>query len=157
MDHVGQIVTTPREARYARPTVEYFLRKTMNFFQNLFGAKPGSAAAKKLALEHHAKGRAFCDTGDFDKAIPCFDEALRLHGEMAKAYRDRGIAYLSLGEDNKALADFSVALRFDPKDARAYWNRGIVYRKKHLDREAEADFRKARQLDPSLKRDEDEE
>ena len=127
----------------------------MNFFKNLFAGKPGSESAKKRALEHHAKGRAFCDTGDFDKAVPCFTEAIRLHNELAKAYRDRGIAYLSLGEDTKAIADFSVAVKLDPKDARAYWNRGILFRKKGMDREAEADFRKARQLNPSLKKEDE--
>jgi tetratricopeptide (TPR) repeat protein len=124
----------------------------MDFFKSVFGAKPGSAAAKKLSLEHHSKGRAFCDGGDFDKAVPCFDEAIRLNGDMAKAYRDRGIAYLALGEENQALADFSVACRLDPGDARAFWNRGIVYRRKHMDKEADADFRTARRLDPTLKK-----
>jgi len=127
----------------------------MNFFKKLFGARPGSAAAKKQAQEHHAKGRAFCEAGEFDKAVACFDEALRLDSSLGKAYRDRGIAYLSLGEETKALADFSTAIRLDPKDARAYWNRGIVYRRKHMDREADADFRKAKQLNPALKREED--
>lgn len=125
----------------------------MEFLNRLFGVRPGSEAAKKRALEELTKGRHFCDSGDFDKAIPCFDEAIRLHAELGKAYRDRGIAWLALGEENKALADFSVAVRLDPKDARAFWNRGIVYRRKHMDKEADADFRKARQLDPSLKRD----
>jgi tetratricopeptide (TPR) repeat protein len=124
----------------------------LDFFKNVFGVKPGSNAAKKAAQEQHAKGRAFCDSGDFDKAIPCFDEAIRLNGEMAKAFRDRGIAWLSLGEENKALADFSVACRLDPNDARAFWNRGIVFRRKHMDKEADADFRVARRLDPSLKK-----
>src|SRR5690606_5894011 len=71
----------------------------MNFFKKLFGARPGSAAAKKQAQEHHAKGRAFCEAGEFDKAVACFDEALRLDSSLGKAYRDRGIAYLSLGEE----------------------------------------------------------
>lgn len=124
----------------------------MNFFKNLFTAKPGSPEAKKRAQEEHTQGRALCDSGDFDKALPHFDEAIRLNGELSKAYRDRGIAYLSLGEENKALADFSVACQLDPKDARAFWNRGIVFRRKHMDREADADFRKARQIDPSLKK-----
>ncbi len=127
----------------------------MNFFKNLFGARPGSAAGKKRAQEQHTQGRAYCETGDFDKAVACFDEAIRMDGDLGKAYRDRGIAYLSLGEETKALADFSAAIRLDPKDARAYWNRGIVYRRKHMDREADADFRKAKHLNPALKREED--
>jgi Flp pilus assembly protein TadD len=126
----------------------------MNFLNRLFGARPGSDAAKKRAREQVTKGREFCESGDFVKAVSCFDEAIRLDGESAKAYRDRGIAWLALGEENKALADFSDAIRLNPKDARALWNRGIIFRRKHMDKEADADFRQARRLDPSLKREE---
>ena len=55
------------------------------------------------------KGKLFFEKQDWDTAIVCFTEAIRLNPNYAKAYFVRGNMYEELGEKAKAAADYARA------------------------------------------------
>ena len=85
-------------------------------------------------------------SGDFDKAIADFTEAIRLDPKEAVAYYKRGMAYGAKGDHDKAIADYTEAIRLNPKSAEAYINRGVVYAGKGEKAKAEADFDQTKKL-----------
>jgi tetratricopeptide (TPR) repeat protein len=85
--------------------------------------------------------------GDYDRAIDCFNMAIRLNAKDAAAYYNRGLAYGHKGEREKAMADFDKTIELDPKFEQAYGNRGFAYQARgELDR-AIADFNEVIRLD----------
>ena len=58
-------------------------------------AKP---APTSLAIIEYNKGNDFLDKEDWDTAIACYSDAIRLKPDYAKAYNNRGIAYRKKGE-----------------------------------------------------------
>ena len=53
----------------------------------------GAGGGGKVGGGVLARGEAFCKTGEFDKAIAAFSEAIRLDPKNATAYMHRGYAY----------------------------------------------------------------
>ncbi len=49
------------------------------------------------------KGWTYAYDDDWDTAIACFTEAIRLDPNYVGAYEDRGWAYVNKGEDDKAI------------------------------------------------------
>ena len=82
-------------------------------------AKPGKttehapAAEGKSAAAALARGEAFCKTGEFDKAIAAFSEAIRLDPKNATAYMHRGYAYARKDQRSEAGANYAAAARLE--------------------------------------------
>ena len=55
------------------------------------------------------KGRGFAEREDWDTAIACYTEAIRLKPGLVEAYNNRGIAYRKKGDKAKADADVAKA------------------------------------------------
>lgn len=102
-----------------------------------------------VALEDQRSARAFKQGAeamkrkDFDHAIICFSEAIRLNRNIPEAYYNRGVAYGTKGDLDKALPDFVEAIHLAPKFAEAYYWRGTVYESKGEKDKAEEDFAQA--------------
>ena len=71
----------------------------------------GCGANANTELE---KGNAFLARQDWDNAIACYTEAIRLDPNDVRAYNDRGNAYQKIGEKGKADADFAKAKELEP-------------------------------------------
>lgn len=56
-------------------------------------------------------GTILTDQGDFESAVPFFDEALRLDGGFVKARYNRSTAKLQMGDPDAALVDCEAALQ----------------------------------------------
>jgi len=69
-------------------------------------AKPDPTS---LAMIEYNKGVDFYDKEDWDTAIACCSEAIRLKPDYAVAYYVRGNAYKEKGDQAKADADFAKA------------------------------------------------
>jgi len=68
-------------------------------------------AKKEEAKKEFEKGNQFYDKGEYDKAIACYTEAIRLNPKFDDAYSNRGHAYGAKGEHDKEMADLKEALR----------------------------------------------
>ena len=87
-------------------------------------------------------------TGNNDKAIANYDQALKLKPDYADAYYNRGNAYADKAEYDRAIADYDQALKLKPDLDMAYNNRGSAYYYKGEYDHAIADFDQALKLKP---------
>jgi tetratricopeptide (TPR) repeat protein len=93
-----------------------------------------------------ARGTVYATSGDFEKAMADFDEAISLTPKSAEAYGSRGWAYARYGDFDNAIDDLSTAVRFDPCNAAAYCVRGWAEENKGDSMSAITDFTEAIRL-----------
>ncbi len=79
---------------------------------------------------YNARGIAYSENEEHDRAIVSFDKAIELQPDYINAHYNRGLAYMRKGEVDKALIDYSGAIQFKRSYAEAYNNRGIAYHTK---------------------------
>ena len=104
----------------------------------------GQATTTALAIAHNNRGNAYTAKGDLDRAIPDFDQSIKLDPAYAKPFNNRGAAYLRKGEYDLALTAFDQAIKLNPNYGRAFVNRAGVYLKKNeYDRAAETTTRQS--------------
>jgi tetratricopeptide (TPR) repeat protein len=72
------------------------------------------------------RGLALAATGQLDRAIDDYGQAIRLRPDLADAYNNRGIAWRLKADDARALEDFDRALRLKPDNVDALYNRGLA-------------------------------
>jgi tetratricopeptide (TPR) repeat protein len=95
------------------------------------------------------QGNTDINSGDYDRAIATFSEAIRLDPNGELAFTDRGMAYRRKGDYDRAIADYTEAIRLNPNDAVAFVRRGYAYWSKRDYDRAIADFDEAIQLNPN--------
>ncbi len=100
------------------------------------------------ATAYNNRGWSYSDKGDHDRAIPDFDEAIRLDPKLAIAFVNRGWSYERKGDYDRAIADYDEAIRLDPKYSLAYNNRGWAHQLKGEYDQAIADFGEAIRTNP---------
>jgi tetratricopeptide (TPR) repeat protein len=88
------------------------------------------------------------DHGDFDNAIDCFTEVIRVDPAHELAYTYRGNTYLDLGQFDLAIGDFLKAIKLNPT-AFTYSCLGDAYLAKEHYGLAVADYTEAIRLDPN--------
>lgn len=79
------------------------------------------------ASAYNNRGYALLILGNYQQAIPDFDEAIALHAVEAYAYNNRGFAYLRTGQPEKARTDIEQSLQLNPGNSYAHRNLGIYY------------------------------
>lgn len=77
----------------------------------------GDLSPFNVMLAHHNRGNTYQDKGDYRRAIPEYDIAIRLRPGYAEAWFARGRARFALGEFADAVMDFAQSLKLDPTDA----------------------------------------
>ncbi len=102
----------------------------------------------KAAQELFNCAYAAHESGDYDRAIARYSDAIRLKPDYAKAYYKRGEAYAHKGEYDRAISDFDQAIRLNPDDASAYCNRGLAHCSKGDEDRAISDYGQAICLKP---------
>ena len=73
------------------------------------------------------RGIVFDNTGQHDRAIQDFNEAIRMKPDLAKAHARRGGAYVNIGQHDRAIQDLNEAIRLKPDYFKAYSILGAVY------------------------------
>jgi tetratricopeptide (TPR) repeat protein len=112
--------------------------------------KKGGNRQISLAAAFNMRGQGYQASGDHDKALRDYTEAIRIQPGLAAAYNNRGWVRVDMHNYDEALLDLTTAIRLSPKYAHAYNNRGNAYRgRKEFDR-AVADYNEAIRLDPKL-------
>jgi tetratricopeptide (TPR) repeat protein len=101
------------------------------------------------AEEYADCGLTYLKTGNIDKAIECFNEAIRLNPNHAIAYKNRGNAYIRMDNFEKAIENYTKAIQCDPGFAVAYHNRGNAYSHVGNLDNAIADYTRLIELNPN--------
>ena len=65
------------------------------------------------------KGKTLLESGDYEKALSFFEQALLINQNDAEIWNFKGITLRSLGRYNEALECFNKSLEIDPKDKKA--------------------------------------
>ena len=108
----------------------------------------GRFTGQNLAIAFSNRGLAYKKSGQEDKAIADFSEAIRLIPDFVYAFNNRGNVYYFKGQLDQAIKDFNEAIRLKPDLAEAFSNRGNVYRRKGQFDRAIKDYDKAIHLNP---------
>ena len=95
------------------------------------------------------RGIARENSGDFDRAIVDFNEAIRLDPGNIPAHMNRGIAWQAIGGLDMAIADYDQAILGGLETAQAYNNRGHAWEQKMSYDKAIADYTEAIRLKPT--------
>jgi tetratricopeptide (TPR) repeat protein len=100
------------------------------------------------AQEWFERGYIFEQAENFNEAIRCYSEVIRLKPDDAYAYHNRGISRRSIGDLDGAIKDYSEAIRLKPDYVDAYSNRGAAHKEKGDLDEAVTDCSEAIHLKP---------
>ena len=73
------------------------------------------------------RGQALRETGQQDRAISDYTEAIRLAPNNATYYALRGDIWFAIEQYAKAIADYDEAIRLDPNRDFFYSNRGPAW------------------------------
>ncbi|MDM7934819.1 MAG: tetratricopeptide repeat protein, partial [Methanothrix sp.] len=79
-----------------------------------------SAQCQQTAEEWFYKGVEHQDHGNYEEAIRCFDEVLRLDPDNAEIWNIKGVALRNLGRYDDAIKCYDEAVRLDPDYAFAW-------------------------------------
>ncbi|MDQ5825740.1 MAG: tetratricopeptide repeat protein, partial [Chloroflexota bacterium] len=114
---------------------------------NTTPTSPGEVPAEASA--HNDSGLLARDSGDLDKAIAEFSEAIRLKPDYAAAYINRGGVYRSQEKYTQSIADFNRAIELVPGNGAAYLERGTTYMYANNNDSAVSDFTRVIELLPN--------
>jgi tetratricopeptide (TPR) repeat protein len=104
---------------------------------------------RDAAAAFYNRGIAHRNTGQLDRAIDDYSQALRLRPAFAEAWNDRGVAWHLKGDNERAVSDFTEAIRLAPDLAAAWFNRGAAWASLRRPDLAIADFDRALALQPN--------
>jgi tetratricopeptide (TPR) repeat protein len=110
--------------------------------------RSGKEKRTDLAEDFFNRASAYDFSGAPDRALPDFDQAIKLAPRNADAYYRRGSIYWLKADYDRAIADFTRAIKVDPKQAHYFSYRGYArYAKGQLDL-AIGDYDQAIKLQP---------
>jgi hypothetical protein len=97
----------------------------------------------------YAQATSAMTGGDLARALPLYEQAIKLNPTHAEAHYKRGNALRLLGRPEAAIASYDEAIKNNPDYAYAYCNRGTVQHGVGLLEAAAASFDRALALTPS--------
>ncbi len=99
---------------------------------------------------HNLLGNTHVALENWDDAIGCFTEALRIRPDIAETHANLGKTFSHLGRHEEAAACFRNALRLKPGYADAHYSLGVVFHALKRNEEAVASYRKAIEIRPDF-------
>jgi tetratricopeptide (TPR) repeat protein len=83
-------------------------------------------SAQSTASEWFFKGKDYRDAGNFEEALRCFDQAIRLSPEFAGAYNNRGTVKAGMDRHEEAVKDLLKSAELGvPLTSVNYYNLGF--------------------------------
>ncbi len=95
-------------------------------------------------------GIYFVISGDYEKAIPYFQKAVKKNPNNAESHFMMGYCYDELQRYNEAIDEYKQAIRIKPNYAEAHHNLGFAYGILGRHNEAIAEFKEAIRIKPDL-------
>jgi tetratricopeptide (TPR) repeat protein len=108
----------------------------------------GKEKRTDLAGDFFNRGSAYDFAGDPDRAIPDYDQAIKLAPKNADAYYRRGAIYWLKADYDRAIADFTRAIKVNPKQVLYFSYRGYAHYAKGRFDLAIRDYDQAIELQP---------
>ena len=112
----------------------------------------GKIEDEKEALDWYNKGTVLGNQNEYQEAIVCYDEVIRLDIKFYYGWNNKGASLANLERYEDAIVCCDEAIRLDPQNPDAWGNKGIALKKFGRDEEAEQCFAKARELVDSQNR-----
>lgn len=148
-----------REIEEVRKKASGFLRKIEKLKEQ---NEAGRADAKKAplisgyneavkslsAIDWFENGCVLVNSGNPQKAVEAFTNAIKLNPNNEKFYVFRGNASGEAGNNNQAVKDIAKAIKLNPKYAKAYVSRGNAYLRLGSYQQAVKDYSMAVKLSP---------
>ena len=97
----------------------------------------------------HRTGVSYYESGEFEKAIEAYKQAIKLRPDSQESYYHLGMAYSSMGRYKEAIEAYNNAIRIKPDYAAAYYNLGHAHSNLNQYDKAIRVFRQAIQYDPN--------
>jgi tetratricopeptide (TPR) repeat protein len=142
-------------------------REEVDFFGNIEEmfrpSKEYSEGLKKMGIQIQEKkpvmsiaerlerAKAYCDDGDYDRAIEEYNEILDSDPDNVDARFGRGAVCSGYGDNyDQAIADLGYVIQSYPDNAMAYYFRACAHSNKGASLKALADYNRAIQLEPNI-------
>ena len=93
-------------------------------------------------------GNAYKASGEYEKAVTAFRQAIALRPDYAEAYNNMGAAYQKMGQPEDAIAAFKKALEINPGFTLAQNNLSAVYQEMGKSDDVIASYRQILEADP---------
>lgn len=142
-------INTPRVAL----SICMVLRKTGKLDDSLEGYDTllgGELNQKERKNALHGKGMVLLELGQYQAALDCFNECLKLDPKCVSLLSNKGFALSRLGKTDDALKCFDLAIHLDPEDELVWVNKGDTLRRIGQFEEAIQCFDKALDLSPNF-------
>lgn len=110
----------------------------------------GEADLEQQALKNIEQGNALENKGSFAQAMQCYNIAVSLAPNLARAHMSRGNILLATETAESALEAYATALVHDPEYAAAYYNVGNAHLHLNQPREALIAYTRSVELKPDF-------
>lgn len=118
----------------------------INYFNNAIRVNPAKPEA------YYALGFFYQEHGNYEDALLCYDNMLKVSPKNAAALYNKGyINLVYLGNYDEAIEWFTQTVQVDPRYADAYYNRGYAYELKKNKAAAKQDYQNAVRVQPNHK------
>jgi tetratricopeptide (TPR) repeat protein len=87
----------------------------------------GQLTPYELVHSLNIRGWAYYRSGDYDRAIQDYNQAIDLKPDYSYAFNNRGLAYSAKHDYGRAIQDYDEAIHLKPDYALALNNRGFAY------------------------------
>ena len=114
------------------------------------GEKEKTENAATGALRLIEEGNAIEESGQLDEAMRCYDAAINLAPDLARAHMNRGNILLAQGRAQESLGAYETAIELDPSYAAAHYNAGNAYAQLGRNEAAHSAYARAIQLKPDF-------
>ncbi len=102
------------------------------------------------AMQLLEEGNGFYLSGDYSRALDCYNRSIDINRTSADAYDNRGLTYYHLNRTSEAIADFTRAIELNNSFAYAYNNRGLARQAAGSSEAALADYTRALSINPKF-------
>ncbi len=117
----------------------------------LLVASSAPAQVSPESAEKYVEGQGLFKKRRYQEALGLFEEAIKLDGKNAQAYRAMGLTYKKLRNYPKAMESLQMAVTIKPDYASAYYDLGqIQYQALEKYEDAQSSFKQVLEIDPAF-------
>lgn len=114
------------------------------------GGRTEAESSQQDASALIEQGNTLEDKGLLEQALECYEAAIRVAPNLARAHLNHGNVLLAMGETEAAVAAYATALTHDPDYAAAHYSMGNAHFKSGRREAALAAYNKAIELKPDF-------